>query len=316
MHLPKVSVGMPVFNGEKFLRFAIDGLLKQEFTDFELIISDNASSDRTRDICEEYAAKDSRIRYYRNETNIGASGNYRRVFELARAELFAWAAHDDVHLPGFLRRCVEVLDQTPSQVVLVAPRTEIIDDQGRRTGKMAETLHTKRSLPHQRVADVLRNVAWAAAQFGLFRVQTLRQTRLIDPFLASDWVLLLELAILGEIWEIPEVLFQRRDHAGMSTIANRTQADLIKWFDTSSRKSQRNVFSQMKLPLQPRTRLAIEYGRSIARLPLPPMERFCCFNTAFGIWLQRELHRLGGEYGSRIRDRFIKTFGLFWECRG
>ena len=211
-------------------------LLKQDYTEFELIISDNASTDATPEICREFAAKDSRIRYSRNATNIGATGNYKRVFELARGELFAWAAHDDVHLPGFIRRCVEVFDQAPSSVVLVAPRTEIIDERGQRID-LAESLHTARSLPHQRVADVLRNVKWAAAQFGLFRVDILRKTRLIDPFLASDWVLLLEMAILGEIWEIPEILYQRRDHPGISTFTNKTQADLVEWFDPSQKRN-------------------------------------------------------------------------------
>jgi glycosyltransferase involved in cell wall biosynthesis len=308
MHVPRVSIGLPVYNGERYLRFAIDSLLEQDYIDFELIISDNASTDATQAICEEFADKDPRVRYYRNQTNLGASGNYDRVFELARGELFKWAAHDDVHLPGFLRRCVEVFEQAPSTVVLVAPRTEIIDEDGRRTMQLAESLHTARSLPHQRVADVLRKVAWATAQFGLFRSEALRKTRLIGPFLASDWVLLLELAILGEIWEIPEVLFQRRYHSGVSTIANKTQADIVQWFDTS-RKTQRPLFPRMKLALLPQTKLGWEYGRSIARMPMPANERLLCFFTAFFMWGSRESRRLGEEYGSRLRHRFQRIFG-------
>jgi glycosyltransferase involved in cell wall biosynthesis len=308
MHAPKVSVGMPVYNGEKYLRIAIDALLNQEFTDFELIISDNASTDATLEICREFAAKDSRIRYSRNAANIGATGNYKRVFELARGPLFTWAAHDDVHLPGFMRRCVEVFDQAPQSVVLVGPRTEIIDEHGQRID-LAESLHTSRSLPHQRVADVLRNVKWAAAQFGLYRTEVLRKTRLIDPFLASDWVLLMELAILGEIWEISEVLYQRRDHPGISTFANKTQADLVEWFDTS-RKAKSRLFPHMKMALQPRTKIALEYGRSIARLPMSPVERLLCFATAFSIWYMRESGRLRREYGSRLRNKLKRAFGV------
>ncbi len=299
---------MPVYNGEKYLRFAIDALLKQDYSEFELIISDNASTDATQEICQEFADKDRRIRYSRNETNIGATGNYKRVFELARGELFTWAAHDDMHLPGFIRRCVEVFDQAPPTVVLVAPRTEIIDENGQRV-QLAESLHTARSLPHERIADVLNNVKWAAAQFGLFRSEVLRKTRLIDPFLASDWVLLLEVAILGEIWEIPEVLYQRRDHPGMSTIANKSQADLVEWFDTS-RKVKRRIFPRLKMALQPRTKLALEYGRSIARLPNPPMERLFCFFTAFSIWYFRESRRLRREYVSRAGDKLKRAFGM------
>jgi glycosyltransferase involved in cell wall biosynthesis len=308
MNAPRVSIGLPVYNGERYLRFAINSILEQDYINFELIISDNASTDATGEICQEFAAKDPRVRYYRNEANLGASGNYNRVFELARGQLFKWAAHDDVHLPGFLRRCVEVFDQAPSTVVLVAPRTEIIDEDGRRTLQLAESLHTARSLPHQRVADVLRNVAWATAQFGLFRSEALRKTRLIDRFPASDWVLLLELAILGQIWEIPEVLFQRRYHSGVSTIANQTQAEIVQWFDTS-RKNERRLFPRMKLALLPRTKLGREYARSIARMPMPANERFFCFFTAFFIWYSRESRRLGEEYGSRLRHRWQRVFG-------
>ena len=99
---PRVSIGLPVYNGENFLEFALDSILGQTFQDFELIISDNASTDATESICRRYAAKDSRIRYYRNPNNQGAAQNYNRVFALARGEYFKWAAHDDVCKPNYL----------------------------------------------------------------------------------------------------------------------------------------------------------------------------------------------------------------------
>src|SRR5262245_11891356 len=111
MNKAKVSIGLPVYNGATYLRTAIDAILSQDFDDFELIISDNASTDETSSICQQYAACDSRVRYYRHATNIGAGPNYRHVFELAQCGLFKWATHDDVHLPGFLRRCVDVMEQ-------------------------------------------------------------------------------------------------------------------------------------------------------------------------------------------------------------
>src|SRR5690349_812781 len=92
---PQVSIGLPVYNGEKYLLNAIGSLLKQDFEDFELVISDNASTDKTEAMCHEFAAKDKRIRYHRNETNIGATGNYNRVFRLSNGEFFRWASHDD-----------------------------------------------------------------------------------------------------------------------------------------------------------------------------------------------------------------------------
>src|SRR4051794_3298661 len=93
---PKLSIGLPVYNGENFLAHAVDSILAQDFRDFELIISDNASTDRTAEICRGYAESDPRVRYVRFETNQGGSRNFCYVFELARGEYFKWAAHDDV----------------------------------------------------------------------------------------------------------------------------------------------------------------------------------------------------------------------------
>jgi glycosyltransferase involved in cell wall biosynthesis len=90
--IPRVSIGLPVFNGEKYLAEALDSILSQTYRDFKLIISDNASTDRTEQICREYAAKDRRIRYYRNEKNIGAPKNFNRVFELSSGKYFRWDA--------------------------------------------------------------------------------------------------------------------------------------------------------------------------------------------------------------------------------
>src|SRR5215212_2547350 len=109
MSVPQVSLGVPVYNGEKYLAEALESLLQQDYADFEIIISDNASTDGTEEICRNFAGRDKRIRYYRNETNIGASPNYNRTFELARGRYFKWCAHDDVCLPAFVRRAAEVL---------------------------------------------------------------------------------------------------------------------------------------------------------------------------------------------------------------
>src|SRR5882762_3625197 len=100
MNTPKVSVGLPVYNGEKYLRLALDSLLKQEFKEFEVVISDNASTDGTAEICKRYAEKDKRIRYHRNHSNIGAGPNYKKVFDLSGGEFFKWCAHDDICHPG------------------------------------------------------------------------------------------------------------------------------------------------------------------------------------------------------------------------
>ena len=96
---PRVSIGLPVYNGDNYLAETLDSILAQTFTDFELIISDNGSTDRTEAICRRYAAQDHRVRYVRNPSNLGAARNYKRAFELARGEYFKWNGHDDPLAP-------------------------------------------------------------------------------------------------------------------------------------------------------------------------------------------------------------------------
>src|SRR5690242_8395655 len=128
--LQRVSVGMPVYNGATYIRQAIDAILNQTFSEFELVICDNASTDETPQICAEYAGADYRVRYVRNPTNLGGSPNFVRVFEMSEAPYFKWAAHDDLCTPTFLEQSVGVLDARP-EVVLCYPRSAFIDAAGR-----------------------------------------------------------------------------------------------------------------------------------------------------------------------------------------
>ncbi|MGH9198508.1 MAG: glycosyltransferase family 2 protein, partial [Acidimicrobiia bacterium] len=118
---PRVSIGLPVYDGEDFIAEQIESLLKQSFGDFELIIADNASTDRTQQICLGYSAQDPRIRYIRNATNVGPVANHNLLIDSARGGYFKFAAHDDIHERDFLARCIEVLDSDAS-VVLAYPQ--------------------------------------------------------------------------------------------------------------------------------------------------------------------------------------------------
>jgi glycosyltransferase involved in cell wall biosynthesis len=298
MSTPALSVGLPVYNGEVYLRTALDSIVNQDFRDFELIISDNASTDGTAAICREYARSDDRIRYYRAETNQGGARNLNRVFELSRGKYFKWAAHDDVCLQGFFRRCIEVFDRAPSRVVLVYPQTKIIDEFGRRQDYYTECLEAKQFRPHQRASHVLRQLSGCSAQYGLIRSEALRQTRLIDKIIAADFVLLAELAMLGEFWEVPELLFERRLHPGMSDRANRSWTDLLKWSDPSSKG--------YRLPLSPMMRLGPEYVRSIKRLPLDSREKRLCYVTIPTVWYTRVFRNWGGRH----KQRLLRTVGF------
>jgi glycosyltransferase involved in cell wall biosynthesis len=293
MSIPRVSIGLPVYNGENFLKAAIDSILGQTFCDFELIICDNGSDDKTPSICKRFSETDKRVRYYRSEVNRGAAWNYNRTFELARGEFFKWQAHDDLCLPDFVARCLEVFDLAPSSVVLVYPKTEVIDANGNvLVQHVAETIDARDQRPHRRLATVLKNLNMACAVFGLIRSSALRQTRLIGPFIASDYVLLAELAMLGEVREVPQTLFFRRLHPRISTYASRSPTELLQWFDPSQRRHRRW--------LSPMMWLGVEYLQSARRIPLRPIERFFCDLTTIFIWYTREFRNLAGRYKARL----------------
>jgi glycosyltransferase involved in cell wall biosynthesis len=290
---PTITIGLPVYNGENFLHAAIESVLSQDFEDFELIISDNASQDGTAAMCERYATADKRIHYHRCETNNGGAWNYNRVFELATGKYFKWQAHDDVCLPGFFRRCVEVFDQAPPSVVVVYPRTAVIDEEGKLIPTYhPESLETKAPRPHDRLAFVLRSMSMVCAQFGLIRPEALRKTRLFDRMIAADWVLMAELAMLGEFWEVPETLFHRRVHPGISTKANRDAKTLLQWWDPS-RKNYGSFVSPMM-------RLGWEYLRSVRQMPLEQPEKLFCYATALSVWYVRQFRDWGGRYKRRL----------------
>jgi glycosyltransferase involved in cell wall biosynthesis len=295
---PLVSIGMPVYNGERFLRQALESILVQDYENFELIISDNASTDRTGNICQMYAERDTRIRYVRNETNLGASPNHKRVFEMARGDYFKWAAHDDECLPTFLSRCMSVFEEVPQSVVLVYPQSLIIDEEGRVITEYRVSIEAKASRPHRRLARVLRTVMLGTPAYGVIRANALKQTRLIDAFFSSDYVLFAELAMLGEILELPEPLLRKRFHPARSMVAHKTAQEYDAWLDT-------------RLPWRPRVlpqrdKLAFEYLRSAWHLPLSPYERVMCSATGLyshyrrriGDWVQRWKGRLARRIGS------------------
>jgi len=207
-----VSIGMPVRNGERFIRQTLDSIVAQTFDDFELVISDNASTDGTQAICGDYAKKDRRIRYVRNAANIGASHNYNRLFALSTGRYFRWAPSDDLFAPTSIERCVAVL-QEHEDVVLCYPKTTLIDE----SGHVIEPYEDNLDLRSPNVGDRFRSAVWNIRKvnviYGLMRSDVLRRTRLIGNYPGADVDLLIELTLYGRFFEIPEALFFRRMHA-------------------------------------------------------------------------------------------------------
>lgn len=211
---PRVSIGLPVYNGERYIAEALDSIISQTYTDFELIISDNASTDRTEEICRDYVSRDGRISYHRNETNKGAAWNYNRVFALSQGDYFKWASHDDRCAPTFLERCVEVLDRFP-EVMVAYPRTAVIDERGEIIEIKEDDLPLDSPDVVERFSSCLKPMKLCHnVIFGLIRRNFLAGTRLIGTYLASDRCLVAELSLYGPFKEVPERLFFRRKHGG------------------------------------------------------------------------------------------------------
>lgn len=153
-----VSIGMPVYNGEKYIRQALDSLLAQDYEYFELIISDNASTDRTAEICLDYVAKDKRVKYHRNETNLGALKNFNQVVNLSRGKYFLWAADHDLWHSTFISPCVSVLEQD-SEIVLAYARTRLISIDGTDLGLTPDVIDTRGMPAFRRYLDIIWNLS-------------------------------------------------------------------------------------------------------------------------------------------------------------
>lgn len=209
--IPKVSIGMPVYNGERFLSDALDSILAQTYTDFELIISDNTSTDSTEMICRDCENRDNRIKYFRNSVNIGAPRNYRRVFELSIGEYFRWANHDDLFAPESLARCVEILDNEPD-VVLVYPRTKLINAAGEIVSDYNDNLNLQSPRASERFVQFCQRTGMINVIYGLIRSNIVSKTAMMGNFIGADVPFVGELTLYGKFCEIPEFLFYRRVH--------------------------------------------------------------------------------------------------------
>jgi glycosyltransferase involved in cell wall biosynthesis len=229
----RVSIGLPVYNAEKYLEQALDSLLAQTFENFVLVISDNASTDHTQSICQAYQKKDPRIQYYRNEKNLGIAPNFRRAFQLSSSEYFKWAPYDDLIAPDFLARCVAVLDQNPD-VILVYSKVKIIDENGAYVVDYDPGPETNLQQPNGRFRNLMLHPEYAVQQMGLMRSGVLKNTGLIGSYPCSDEILLAELSLLGQFYEIPERLYYYRRHGEQSTQgAYMLQRSRVVLFDTS-----------------------------------------------------------------------------------
>ena len=279
---PKVSIGLPVYNGEEYLAEAVESVLGQTFQDLELIISDNGSTDRTEEICRAFVQKDERVHYYRSEKNFGASWNYNRTFELAKGDYFRWHAADDVLTSELVEKSSRVLDEQPA-VVLVFSWVVDIDGHGKEIELKKSGVGSRLPLPHQRFQGLstVKPDFNCEEVFGMARRQILAKTKLIAPYSDSDRTLLAELGLYGPFHEIEEALFLHRLHDDGSVVVNPDRQSRTVWFDTA--KKDKLVF--------PSWRQLGELLSVIWRTPIGWRERLYCYFHML-TWVKRRRRHL------------------------
>ena len=262
--VPIISVGMPVYNGEGHLSAAIESILRQTFQDFELILSDNASTDGTEGICRRYAAGNPRVRYYRNIRNLGAQANYNAVFRHARGRYFKWASSNDVCDPRFLEACLDALATRPD-TVLAYPRTRLVRDDSGNTEDYPERIEVTQARAGDRFRAFLDRVYLNNVMNGLIRSEILRKTPLMRTYLSSDVVLMAELALHGKFTEVPDFLFFRRMDPSSAT-SLRSRQDIIRHYDPR----------RTSMVLQ-RWRFHLGCLSAVVRTPVPAREKACLY---------------------------------------
>jgi glycosyltransferase involved in cell wall biosynthesis len=213
-----ISVGMPVYNGEPYLEQAIKCVLDQTYENFELIISDNASTDSTEEICRHFAKADKRIVYIRNKVNIGAARNYNQVFSHSKGQFFRWHNADDLCDPQIHELCLSVLMKKPD-TILSYGKTQLIDQQGLNISSYEDNLNLQQDKASERFKAFFRQVGLTNVIYGLMRRSAVEKTQLMGngTYYASDTNFMAELTLYGKFYELPQTLFFRRMHEKSSS---------------------------------------------------------------------------------------------------
>ncbi|MGH3853867.1 MAG: glycosyltransferase family 2 protein [Pseudonocardiaceae bacterium] len=233
---PLVSVGLPVCNGGEVFEGALRSVLAQEHEDLELVISDDASTDGTEEICRHYAQSDSRVRYDRQPENIGAPANVARVLHLARGTFLTWIGADDWLAPSYLSRCLE-RHAADDRLIVVTTQQVVLDEDGqaRTCGFPGCTLASGRYL--ERFTEILRLLAEGCLPLnpvhGLLRWEPV--AAILRPTMLGDGeVFAAKLALAGPWGQVPEVL----THRGWTTSAPTTQLAVPAWQSRATNRRQ------------------------------------------------------------------------------
>jgi glycosyltransferase involved in cell wall biosynthesis len=284
--VPRLSIGLPVYNGAALLPAALDALLGQSWRDFELIISDNASSDDTEGVCRRYVEQDSRVRYIRQPHNIGMVANHNFLVGDARGEFFKWASHDDLYAKDFLRRCIEALDEHP-EASLAHAWCVLMDA----AGKPVELFKYPEATGSPRAPERFRSILFDGKgdwTYAVFRTDVLRKTALHGTYHGGDRTLIAEFTLYGALHQVPEWMYFRRDHPNRHLSTREWSTG----FDPGRASRLRH----------PAVRLYAEYvwgfASAVHRSPLPPVEKRACYRE-LARWLVSRAAPAARDEGQR-----------------
>lgn len=266
-NIPLVSIGVPVYNEARFLGQTIDSLLAQDYPHLEFIVSDNASTDGTLEICERTSELDARVRVLRSESNLGSSANFQRCLDEANGEWFLWAGGHDLWSHDMISRCVAALQVHPGAVVAV-PESGWIDAESRPFGARASILDTRGMEPLARVFTIL----WANMHpmYGVIRTEALRSACPVPNYPGADLILLVRLILQGDFVPAPGATWFRRQVRERETHRDRRLRYRGSHFKIGNRRF-------------PLARLATEFLKAVWSSELPLADRIV-FAVAFP-WL-------------------------------
>lgn len=231
----KISIGLPVYNGEKTLQRALESILNQTHMDFELIISDNASTDNTSTICNEYAKKDNRIQYFRQKENIGVNNNFKFVLEKATQDYFTWIGSDDFWEKENIEENLNVLLKNP-KVVCSIGLPEFLDDSKTidiplrildklRSKYLNERYDSLLGNYEKKVKKYLKN-SMCDMYYGFHRTSSIKKSIVTDKFAGNDWATNLNILKLGEVYVIKKKLWNK-NLIGISSEGMRKTLDVL-----------------------------------------------------------------------------------------
>jgi glycosyltransferase involved in cell wall biosynthesis len=297
---PRLTLGLPVYNGERYLAASLDSLLAQTFQDFELIIADNASTDATPAISRAYAAADPRVRYLRHEHNMGASFNHNVVVQQARGEFFKWVSHDDLYAPELLERCVQALDDRP-EIVAAHAWTAFIGGAGEVVQEAPYRLETADPRPERRFRSLLYTFGGDDI-YAVVRTRVMRRVAPLDSFHLADRVWVADLVLQGPICTVPAYLFFRRDHPQRAERSSTSVRARCSQLDPRRSDPRRH----------PVVRLVGEYPlaflRAIWRAPMSVTERVGCTGVLV-LWIVRHLNPLRKLRLMQSPDPAVRALG-------